>query len=144
MGTGGSSRTTGEQAPYGSSRHIPRALDETACRPDRLPTRPPARVSSGIVPRGNAIHSPADDVRIVGAQGHSACMVMHRPYVYAASDVAPTLLDLTLGARTVTSAACQLITEGKELVRGTNYRRSALTCDDAKTVGQQTLQSLLS
>jgi hypothetical protein len=98
----------------------------------------------GIIVRGDAIHSLADDVRTVGAQGHSACMVMHRGTDYASSGVDATLLDITLGTCTVTSTACQLITEGKELVRGTNYRRSALTCDDAKRVGQQTLQSLLS
>jgi hypothetical protein len=53
---------------------------------DRLPTRPPADQTACRLHRlpsverndlrGNAIHSPADDVRIVGAQGHSACMVM--------------------------------------------------------------------
>jgi hypothetical protein len=112
--------------------------DQTACRLHRLPS------VERNDPRGNAIHSPADDVRIVGAQGHSACMVMHRGTDYASSGVDATLLDITLGTCTVTSTACQLITEGKELVRGTNYRRSALTCDDAKGVGQQTLQSLLS
>jgi hypothetical protein len=51
----------------------------------------------GIIVRGDAIHSLADDVRTVGAQGHSACMVMHRGTDYASSGVDATLLDVTLG-----------------------------------------------